>query len=329
MKITELDINLHRLQLNRDNPPDARLPVIQQYRGDSRIHAGSLRDRTLLRHGVELFAKATWFPLRQQNRSKDEKHTRIIEHLASGKAMTDEQLHYYKPLEPHDFSTPRWRFAPILVSTNRERFDITEVQAKSFAKVNGTVVLRWKKRIEKWIAPPRNHEKALDEDPLFWEYFVVGAPSVITTNINVKKKIANGTEAKCHSVAMSDTEDQAELEDKLRTSLPGSVITLPHPPYSVNMELLGAKDDWTGGSLIDDKVVIPILCGSRGNKFKTYQVRGGPQHGYRPSKAKVANLLLSFRTGICNDPLQGPGSNTIKCYSCSCTSSHSIHPDKI
>jgi PIF1-like helicase len=162
MKATEVDITLRRCQLNSQNPPDSQLPLIQNYRGDSsRITANLLQQTTLFRKGIELFARAKWFPLRKQNRSKDPEHTTIIEHIASGKSMTKKQLQHYKHLQPEDLCNPRWRFAPILVSTNRERFDITEVQAKSFAKVNGTVVLRWKKRIEKWTGQPRNHQKAL------------------------------------------------------------------------------------------------------------------------------------------------------------------------
>jgi hypothetical protein len=139
-----------------------------------------------------------------------------------------------------------------LVSTNRERFDLTKVQAEAFAKQNGTVVIRWRKRIREWKGVPRQKEKALQEDPLFWEYFVSGAPCVITSNINVKMKIANGTEGKCHTITMRDAEDQTQLQHQLQNALPGTVIDLKRPPYSVNIELKVNRNDWTGHSLEDD-----------------------------------------------------------------------------
>ena len=108
---------------------------------------GKYGSQTILIRGVELFSKATWLPLTEQTRSKDEDHTSIIKHIGCGKQITMVQLRQYKPLKPEDLASRKWRYAPILVSTNRERFDITEVQAKSFANESGTVILRWKKKI--------------------------------------------------------------------------------------------------------------------------------------------------------------------------------------
>ena len=36
-----------------------------------------------------------------------------------------------------------WEFAPVLVSTNREKFDITHFQAKKFAMKQGVPLVRW------------------------------------------------------------------------------------------------------------------------------------------------------------------------------------------
>ena len=62
--------------------------------------------------------------------------------------MTD--LKNYKAQSKKDMKNKKWKFAPILVSTNRERLDITELQAVNFAKENKTYVVRWRIEYKDW-----------------------------------------------------------------------------------------------------------------------------------------------------------------------------------
>ena len=162
-----------------------------------------------------------------------------------------EKLKTYKALTSEDMSSPKWRFAPILVSTNRERFDITHTQAINFAKEHKTVVLRWPKKIKTWYHefPPDTEQQIQKDDPLFWQYFVVDAPAYIIDNINVSKKIANGMSAKCHSVTLRDKQQQIQLETDIEQARPGTIIDLPRAPLSVNLELFIPIRKWKAHSL--------------------------------------------------------------------------------
>lgn len=297
MQVTQRDMNLQRLQINRQAPPDSQLPIIPtQRRAPSKTPQckGRFDPNTLLRRGVELFARAKWFPLMEQTRSLDPLHTLFIEHMGVGKRVTMGQLKNYKPLTPDNLTEEDWRFAKILVSTNRERFDITQVQAQAFAQHHNTVVIRWRKNLHFWSGRPHNTEKAekaLLEDPVFWQFFVPGAPAYIVTNINVKKQIANGTEATCHSLTLRDASKLNVLEEAIRSSSPGTIIDLDIPPLSVNVELSVPFDQWTGGTLVEGRVIIPLLYRPRDNEPIDYQVRGGPRHHYDPSRALVSNYF--------------------------------------
>ena len=70
-----------------------------------------------------------------------------------------------------------WRFAPILVSNNRECLDLTFYQAKKFAESRGVPLVRWPNEFDKWIGEQRQ-QKYVDiakEDPCFWQYFIPDA----------------------------------------------------------------------------------------------------------------------------------------------------------
>ena len=115
-------------------------------------------------------------------------------------------LKNYKALSKKDMKNKKWKFAPILVSTNRERLDITELQAVNFAKENKTYVVRWRIEYKDWEEQPKNWEKIMSEDPVFWQYWVKNAEGYILTNFNTDAKIANGTSFHCHSLVFDKSD---------------------------------------------------------------------------------------------------------------------------
>ena len=112
-------------------------------------------------------------------------------------------------------------------------------------------MLRWPKKIKTWYHefPPDTEQQIQKDDPLFWQYFVVDAPAYIIDNINVSKKIANGTSAKCHSVTLRDKQQQIQLETDIEQARPGTIIDLPRAPLSVNLELFIPIRKWKANSL--------------------------------------------------------------------------------
>ena len=51
----------------------------------------------------------------------------MIRKLGNGETIDMKQLKRYKALSKDDMKDDKWMFAPILVSTNRERIDIIEM----------------------------------------------------------------------------------------------------------------------------------------------------------------------------------------------------------
>ena len=61
----------------------------------------------------------------------------MIRKLGNEEKIDMKQLKRYKALSKDDMKDDKWMFAPILVSTNRERIDIIEMQAIKFANNKG------------------------------------------------------------------------------------------------------------------------------------------------------------------------------------------------
>lgn len=267
------------------------------------------KPNSLYRKGTQLFCKATWYVLKEQVRSKDAIHTGFINGLSLGDSPDMGDLQQYKALTSKDLSDdPEWMFAPIIVATNRERFDLTESQAKAFAKHNKTHVVRWPVHFSSWLGqPPSDSDNVYDEDPVFWQYFVKGAEAFLTGNLNVEKGLANGTRVLCHSLTFATPEEGLFLQEQ-EDSLPyGSVITLHAHPLSYNVlvfpdirdpHVRTQKIKHVTSLLICDDAVVPIMAGSHMTSWSDYlYVRGCPELGYAPSKVKIRTpfpVNLSF-----------------------------------
>ena len=72
-----------------------------------------------------------------QNRAaKDVQHTKLIEELRSGQKITIDDMKRFKPLTRVDMKDLSWRFAPILVKTNRERINLIHLTGCTVEVVN-------------------------------------------------------------------------------------------------------------------------------------------------------------------------------------------------
>jgi len=195
----------------------------------------------LFEQGCNLFRNFFRFHLRTQHRCDDASHMRIVTKMTRGVKLNMLDLAQYKPLSSDDVSNPdsKWRFAPILVNTNRERLNICHHQALLFAKDHNTHVIRWPNMYGQWISKPTDTDYSLYamEDPAFWQYAVIGAAVFLTKNICVDLGLANGTPACIYSITPSSSEQQHQIETDVEALPFGSIISLHEPPLAINVQL--------------------------------------------------------------------------------------------
>ena len=131
-----------------------------------------------------------------------------------------------------------WFRAPIIVLTNRERYTLTHDAAVRFAAATGTVIIWWMTSWSHWAQKPP--EVFLEEallDPCFYEYWVFDADASLTARLCMYICLVNAQSVWCHSLTLVTSEEQQELQQRITTSEPGSVITLAHAPLAINMKL--------------------------------------------------------------------------------------------
>jgi hypothetical protein len=104
------------------------------------------------------------------------------------------------------------------------------------------------------------------QDSCFYEYFVRDAEGFITSAISKNRDLVNGTRIRYHSIVPIDVQQKDELEQALRTAVPGDVITLTRPPAFVNVCLVDEEESvektqlWHNDTIVQGKVIIPILA---------------------------------------------------------------------
>ena len=88
-----------------------------------------------------------------------------------------------------------------------------------------TRVIIWPVNYTNWINRPKSDTLAIINDPVFWQYFVVGAKMIVSSNINTDLGIANGTMGICHSITMKEHSDTVYLRNQIQSPPIGSIIT--------------------------------------------------------------------------------------------------------
>ena len=274
---------------------------------------------SLSRKGVELFQSAMHIRLSVQNRSEDDVHTKILQGMSLGNPLTEEDLSNYRTLDKLD---KQFDFATILVSGNQQRIQFNWVQAKRWAKVNNTYIIRWPRIINEksWKGRPSSVENMAraKQNPCFWEVFVPGAGGYITFNINIAKKLANGVFIEYDSLSFINNMVEDDLRVQLEKAKPGEVITLQERPDYVNVKLYAdteqdtqntraknalKRKQWKAiyGSMVNDNmdtVVVPISPATGfAMNWKNTAIPGAGGFCYSPSRVKLADhfpLELGF-----------------------------------
>ena len=219
--------------------------------------------------GGLLFRKFALHSFVQQMRAADDaEHTLNIDLFRTNPfPVTPNFLKSLRPLTALDVNQdPSWKDAQIVVTNNAERLSITKVQVIRFSKSRSIPIVSWRQ-------PLSASSKLSDEDRnVLYEnideltgWFLCGAPAHLTTNVNPAKHLANGTEVVLHSLCLSSDVDGSVINEQLKKATPGTIVTLPSPPTSVNVIVQGIRvQDWPGcQSLVDGSCVIPLKLNKR------------------------------------------------------------------
>ena len=145
--------------------------------------SGTLAVGTRKRRGAELFASLQRYHIVKQQRikniEKDPAHNLFMRKLSLGQPIAYDDLCKYDDITAEDIiKDPEWKYAPILVATNREKVDIDQSKLSLFANDKGTYIFRWKRPNRLWRNMPllpHEIDEVEDADPSFWQYFVAGA----------------------------------------------------------------------------------------------------------------------------------------------------------
>ena len=226
--------------------------------------------------GAMLFSKFHLYKLNQQMRAaEDPEHCSLITALRDInviKPISDWIVQKLKSreLKKQDFEDDAtWSETPIIVTSNAEREALNYHQAQRFAYRHGVPVVRWKLPLAEGpyvrSLTPEQRKEVYDTNPQLWGYFVYGAPGYCTQNVNASKGVANGSSVIYRSLTLRQEEAGNEegddvhttqlfnlhtFQDNLNHSRPGEMIDLHRQPYSINVELVGAKhEEWNDSDI--------------------------------------------------------------------------------
>ena len=210
--------------------------------------------------GIRLFQKFRKFELKPHvnGRSQDRQHSENIRQMREEgrQPITKRLLSCYKRLSMEDDS--EFEFAPLLTPTNVERQSVNKNAAVRFARKHGLPVFFWVDRYGKVPAAVRRRNP--NELTIMAEkYFVVGAPCVITKNMNPTNitGVVNGSKGVLHSLSWSNGyQPPTEWE-------PGEIVPVQVPSH-VNVLLDKETHKKNGG-------VLPCAI----NASSTVRVGGG------------------------------------------------------
>lgn len=216
----------------------AHLPALKRpYKKDS---AGA--------HGVWLLKQFKKIEFTSQFRSEDRNHTAVIQAIRKPSLRPPispdvfDYLHRHILTAQDVIENPDWRFAPILVTGNRQRTNLNMEQAKRFALATNQPVVCFRYRIQKSSLELSHEEK----EYLYNNYsesfgvFVRGARSYLTEPVAPRRHLPNGRRCTQHSLTFDPCESDtavAECKRIIEQGRPGEVVFIPLVPLSINVEI--------------------------------------------------------------------------------------------
>jgi hypothetical protein len=146
---------------------------------------------------------------------------------------------------------PAWLFAPIAVLSQRERDALNYAQLLRFAKYFNLPLVRWRRELAgaSKSMPEEDAEELYQEEVSncsIWDYFVQGAPVMLTENQNPSRGLANSSAAILDSLGW---ERSGQVPEALREARGFRIVELDEPPAFVNVAVGGRQ--WHGTALPD------------------------------------------------------------------------------
>jgi len=192
-------------------------------------------------------------------------------------------------ISPALLSDPAWRSsATLLTNRNVVRVAVNIGMAQHYAKFNNQTIIAWIQRpfprtLDRCTQQARMEgvpvEDVLRRQDQLQFLFVPGAPVCITHNVSVCLGIANGAMATLHSIALDESDDNADvIWQEIDRTPPGQTYWLQKPPARVNIRMKAKNPEiWKQGlNCISIEctdggtyVVVPMKTSGRATTLKT------------------------------------------------------------
>ncbi len=218
--------------------------------------------------GTKYFATFQKIELTQQMRAaSDPDHMKFLDTLRSTdpdrQAKTLELIQKIKVISKRDIEQdPAWMNAPIVVTSNEERFRINDLQTIALAKRTNCPRIIWFKPIMGIV------KSGIDQNQVNYVYatsrqfkgvFVAGAPGFLMTNINPKRGLTNGTPVTLHSLVLHPLEDRQRVLTAITNGY-GEDVQLQYNPHCILVEITNADpNDFKELTAVPGKAVIPLF----------------------------------------------------------------------
>ena len=218
-------------------------------------------------HGALIFSKFKKIELKQQMRiSNDPSHVQFLSDLRlfskNQKRRSTDALKHFKTLTKEDVEKDNsWTIAPIIVTSNEERWRINQQQSKVFAKNNNTPRFVWFQKIHGLIASGINQSQIdylYATCPPLKGIFVAGAPGFLLHNISPTRGLTNGTSITFHSIILDPKEDRKRIIKQIMQEKNDDII-LEYIPKYILVKLVNAdKEKFKGIFSFGEDIVIPL-----------------------------------------------------------------------
>ena len=213
-------------------------------------------------------------------------------------------------LKAHELTSgSKFGDAVIVVTDNASRLAINKCKASHLAKSIGRPVIAFTydlhQKTRSYFSTVASASQCTVHDLLSRHhestfYFVPGAPAMITENISVQRRLANGTMCVLESLTLDSSNcDAASDMHRVEQAAAGELIFLSAPPLSINVSLdRTIFQDWqTQNSLSNEEIVVPLLRSSYPKNFVLSGIKR--LHRGENSKAgKQAAVLRHYTFGI-------------------------------
>lgn len=274
----------------------------------------------ICKRGADLFTRFTLINLKTQVRaSEDIQQMHTLECLRSfnDNQVTDSLLKsivHNNTLHAKDFEfntssrAMSWSSAPLAVTSNNERDFLMFIRAKKWAQENGVPIITWKLQCKGSVMDFVTDDDVLKEiyhhKSGLLGFFVQGAMSYLTENINPSKGLANGSTVYMYSLSFSDEDIKSKEYNSFITQYnectPGEEIHLKTIiPTFINVELhmtSALQKYWhPDDTIITNKYVVPIGFRSRASKIIIdFKVHNQVYNNVHVIRDKVHRVELSF-----------------------------------